>query len=268
MKHKLLPIAALAAAGLALTPGHLHATNVPASSGDLILGFEASGSPDDLEVDIGSASLYLNATAPFNVTFGVVPGTSTVVTNLNSDLGIFGSGSTWASNTSLLWGVVGDVFLTGNKYDIFLTQDAADATSIFNPNIAASRTDATGINTLTGSQGIAGSAADAFSTEAAAVPTGNTNSWTSFSPDNTGFGPSVPVEQSNGDHAVGSTLSLYELVPTGSGNASVLGSFSLNGAGDLTFTPAAVPEPSTWASVLAGALFLGFFRLRRGSSLS
>jgi len=263
MNSKILSTSLIAAAGLALTPGLARATNVTANPGDLILGFEAPGSPDDLEVDLGSASRFLTATAPFNISFGVVPGTSTAVTNLNSDLGIFGSGSAWASNTSLLWGVVGSVGNqpTSNSYNIFYTQDAVDTDGYPNPGYSGSRGDNTPINNKVVS-GLAGSAQDAYSTAAAAVDLTGGNSWTSQ-----GFSF---VEQQDGDPAVGSTLNLFELIPgnPASGNATDVGSFTLDSSGDVTFTPAAVPEPSTWASILGGGLFLGFFRLRRGHRAS
>jgi hypothetical protein len=43
-----------------------------------------------------------------------------------------------------------------------------------------------------------------------------------------------------------------------------VGAFTLNSSGDLTFTPASVPEPSTWFSMVLGALSLVFVRRRSG----
>jgi hypothetical protein len=272
MKKNLLYSAALAT-GLILTPGRGWA-NVPISSsgGDLILGFEASGSPDDLEVNLGPASQFLNATSPFTVTFGLNPTTSATVTNLYSDLGIFGANGAWASNTSLLWGAVGAVSNepTSNSFDIYLTQDPALGTSIENQGYSTTRTWATHINALDSASGLGAYSNDGYSTEAAAISTGAPNSWSSGDPDTTSFGTQQVVEQADGDSAIGS-LNLLEDVPPGNNangsDAKNLGTFTLNSAGDLTFTPAAVPEPSTWLSLIGGGLFLALFR-RHGTRAS
>jgi hypothetical protein len=265
MNRKILPAAVIAAVGATLSPGQAWATNVPTNPGDLILGFEASGSSNDLEVDIGPYSQFLNATVPFQVTFGVVPGSSTVVNNLYSDLSSdFGASGAWVSNTSLLWGVVG--FLSNepasNSYDIFETQDAHDTDPIENPGYSGTRSDETPLNSVL--SGLSSSANDGFSTEAASISTGNANSWTSQGLSG--------VEQQDGDPAIGSTLNLFDLVPPGSSpngsDAADIGSFSLNSSGDLIFTPTAVPEPATWLSIIGGGLLLGLFRRRRSTPVS
>jgi hypothetical protein len=267
MKTKLWYTAALAAAGLALSPGSVRA-NVPVSSsyGDLILGFEANGSADDLEVNLGSYTQFLDATAPFTVTFGINPNTSATVTNLNSDLGIFGASGAWASNTSLLWGVVGveSTLPSINGYDVFLTQDPALGTTLDDQAATTTRGWATDIKAVDGASGLGAYANDGDSTEAADIGTSAANSWTDYADYGTsGFGTGKIVEQANGDSAIGS-LNLYEVAPNGSTStpATDVGSFTLNSSGGLTFTPAAVPEPSTWVSLIGGTLFLAFFRRR------
>jgi hypothetical protein len=272
MKNKLWYTAALAAAGLALAPGNVRA-NVPVSSsfGDLILGFEANGSPNDLEVNLGSYTQFTTATAPFTVSFGTNPSTSAAVTNLNSDLGIFGASGAWVSNTSLLWGVVGvqSTLPTTNGYDIFLSQDPNSGITLNNQAATTTRSWATDIKAVDSASGLGAYANDGYSTEAAAISTGAANSWTSFASFGTGsFATGHQVEQVDGDSALGS-LNLYEVQDNGATStpATDVGSFTLNSSGQLTFTPASVPEPSTWASIISGALFLAFFR-RRGARVA
>jgi hypothetical protein len=76
---------------------------------------------------------------------------------------------------------------------------------------------------------------------------------------------------SGGDGAISdfvtNTLSFDEINQTASGSApsTDLGFFSLDSAGDLSFTTAAVPEPSTYAAIGAGAVILAALRRRRRS---
>jgi hypothetical protein len=267
MKTKLLPAALVAAVGVTLAPGLARASEpvVPVSSGDLILGFQLSGD-NDVEVDLGPYTNFLNATTPFNISFGVIPadqtGAGSTVTNLNADLtAVFGSG--WASNSGLQWGIVGHNSVT----DIFLTQDAATISLPQDPGNTNGTSYASTIQSLI--NGLGGDFSTTNSTEAASVTAGSSNAWDTFLPgSSSAFGTGVDVEQLPGDGATGSTLSLFELYNNGTRNgdhlaAADIGSFSLDGSGDLTFTPASVPEPSTWASLIGGTLFLSFFR-RRG----
>lgn len=265
MKFRYLS-SALAVAALALPAVHARATVVPTNQvGDLVLGFEASGSADDLEVDLGPISQFVNATSAFNVTFGDVPSTSTVVTSLNSDLGIFNGSGTWQTNSALVWGLAG-LTPDSSHFNLFLSQDAVNTTNPGTFSFGGESTPKSGIESLVGPSGLGGSANDGFSTAAAAVPTGNANSWSSFNPSTSAFQSGIVVEQVDGDPAIGSTLNLFEATPnsSGSGPATDIGSFALNSAGDLTFTPASVPEASTWAYVLGGGTFLmGVLRFRR-----
>ena len=270
MKPKLLPVALAAAAGFALAPGTARATepNVTVNSGDLILGFQISdGSANDLLVDIGPYSNYTNATSAFTINFGVIPadqtGAGATVGNLNADLtSNYGSG--WASNSLLQWGVAGN---PGNSGEVFLTEDVNNTTPVkdlgFQP--------ADGLYTQTNNAvaGLSAAASSTNSTLVASLPTTGANSWSTFKPSSNAFGTGLNIEQSPGDAAVGSTLNLLELVNDGSRKgdglaARDIGSFTLDGSGDLTFTPsAAVPEPSTWLSIISGAASLIFIGRRK-----
>lgn len=269
LKIRLLP-AALAVAGLTLAAGPAHAEpNVPVASGDLILGFQLSGD-NDLEVDLGPYSNFLNATSPFNITFGVIPadqtGAGATVNSLSADLTAnYGAG--WASSSLLYWGVVGDT-PSGAGYTTFLTIDSNNPTVPSRYSNSQSSEIDSSVSSL--GSGLNTSPSTINSTKAASITVGssNPNGWSQFSPSTDFTGSNLPVEQSLGvDTATSSTLNLFENVPNGrnggGGNATDVGAFTLNSAGDLTFTPAAVPEPSTWFPVVAGGLFLVLARRRR-----
>jgi hypothetical protein len=272
MKIEILP-AALTAAGLALAAGHTARAvepNVPYSSGNLILGFQLSGD-NDLEVNLGPYSSFTSATSPFNVSFGVIPadqtGAGTTVSSLAADLSAtYGSG--WASSSLLGWGVVGDT-PNGAGYTTFLTIDSHNPTIPSRYSNSQSSEVDSSISSLGGGLGTSPSTVN--STEVASITVGssNPNSWSEFTPGSNFTGSGLPVEQSFGaDTATTSTLNLFENVPNGrnggGGSATDVGAFTLNSSGDLTFTPASVPEPSTWFSMVLGALSLVFVRRRSG----
>jgi hypothetical protein len=254
-------------AGLALAPALVRAEpDVSAASGDLILGFQLSGS-NDLEVDIGSLNTYLDATSVTPVTFGVVPAdqlnAGATVTSLSADLATnFGTG--WASNGLLYWGLAGAQGNTG-----FLSVDSLNPIPGRPSTSGANLTEAD-INSLVSN--LSSDPSTTNSTEAASVLTTAAGSWDSFTPLNGAFDTSLNIEQLPGtDTATDSTLTLWELAPNGrngGGNGTDIGTFTLNGSGDLTFTPAAVPEPSTWASLFGGGLLLMFLGSRRKSRVS
>jgi hypothetical protein len=274
MKKLIIP-AALLAAGFTILPGHARAQSSTLVSedanGDLFLGFEESGNANDLEVDIGSDSKYLDATTPFTVSFGVIPtgqaGAGTSVTSLFADLNsIYTTGwSTSSGVTALKWGVAGDDE-SGSPNLLFFTQDSANPNRPINPTTQSANNDEDNIDTFSYYLSLDDSTVN--STEAASVPAAtsgdNPATWSSFDPSTGAFGTSLNIEQSPGDGPL-STLNLYEEKPSanGGGSATDIGSFSLASDGDLTFTPAAVPEPSTWASIISGVFLLGYFQRRR-----
>jgi hypothetical protein len=275
MKPILLPAALVAAAGLALAPGHARAqssTKVSVNTGtDLYLGFEESGNGNNLIVDLGADTQFLDATAPFTVQFGAIPtgqaGAGAAVTSLSTDLSSnFGSWASSSGVTALKWGVVGDDE-NGPLTLLFVTRDSLNPTAPINASnnnigLYAGNVDSLGSTLST-------DFSTDNSTEAAGVPatptTGQPNSWSSFAPYTNAFGTGLDIEQSPGNGPL-STLTLFEEIPTtnGGGAATDIGSFTLASNGDLTFAPASVPEPSTWLSLIGGGLFLGFLRRRRG----
>ena len=270
MKTKILPAALIAAAGLALAPSvgrsqTYSTTTVSVTGTDLFLGFEETGNSYNLIADIGPYTRYLNATSPFTIQFGVIPtgqtGAGSAVTSLNTDLtGLFGSWATSSGVSALKWGVVGQ---DPNLPLLFVTEDSTVAAprNASYSNIGTPLSNAGSLESTLGTD-----YSTTASTVAANVPStatvDNPNSWSSFNPYTNAFGTGLNIEQAPGDGPL-STLNLYEEIPNtnGTGTAKDLGTFTLGSNGSLTFSP--VPEPSTWLSLIGGALFLGFFRSRR-----
>jgi hypothetical protein len=276
MKKLIIP-AALLAAGLAILPGRARAQSTTKVSvdevngTDLYLGFEESGNANDLQVDIGTESQYLNATSPFTVSFGLIPsgepGAGTPVTSLLTDLNsIFTTGwSTSSGATALKWGITGDNE-NGAAILLFFSQDSANTVIPTNPLTANAASYSSKIDDF--GYYLSTDFSTVNSSEAASVPATasqtNPGTWSSFNPSLGAFGTGLDIEESPGDGPL-STLNLYEETSSanGGGKAEDVGSFSLASDGDLTFTPAAVPEPSTWASIISGAFLLGYFQRRR-----
>jgi len=267
MIKKIPPAAIALAASLALAAGHARAqssTFVSTNDGtDLYLGFQESGD-SDLIADIGSYTQFVNAVAPFTIQFGVIPtgqtGAGTAVYSLLADLNNNFT-SSWTSSTTLKWGVIGDDENDSPNL-LFVTQDGSSSSKA--PNNPGSQQTAQIQDKIETFDTYLG---DDFSTvhssETASVTSASANSWTSFTPGGpSAFDTGLNIEQGPGDGPL-STLNLYAANNTGSGTATDLGTLSLATNGEITFTPESVPEPSSWLSILGGALFLGLFRLRR-----
>ena len=272
MKSKTLPVVLLAA-GLTLVAGRARAqsstfVSESANGNDLYLGFEQSGNANNLQVDLGPDTQFLNATSAFNISFGVIPtgqtGAGTSVTSLLPDLNsIFTSGWTTSSGaTALKWGVAGDDE-TGSTM-LFFTQDASNPTFPKNPSSGAGSVYADKIDTF--SYYLSKDYSTVNSTETASVPNSDSSTdpdpWSVYSPSTGAFGTSLNIEQSPGDGPL-STLNLYEETPGANvgSNAKEIGTLNLETNGDLEFTP--VPEPATWGSLISGSLLLWLYQLRR-----
>lgn len=251
------------------------------ADGDLFVGFRRSGTANTLAVNVGSARQFLtpaqggtNASSdPFKVRFGVVPGTSTTVTNLSADLAaVFTSG--WTNNpaggtgTGVRWGVVG---FTGNSSSaisgytartLFVTRArTAPTTPTVIPPDRLDIGDFDGFSSAFTSfvQGVGGgSFKNQFSTvNSSAAYIGaasDANNWgtriNESSEGSFGLGANYEVEQTFGPNSgpTDSVLDLWispaELSTTVTTN-TFLGTFTLSTAGELTFTPAAAFAPPT-----------------------
>ncbi|MFZ4484062.1 MAG: PEP-CTERM sorting domain-containing protein [Chthoniobacterales bacterium] len=304
MKNKLKHLAFAAVALASFVPSGMAQTNalLTYNSGDLFLGFRRVGTnaaANNLAVNLGSGAQFLPTSlgglnAPgssFLVQFGVVPGTTNAVFDLNTDLTtVFGA--SWASNptngSGVRWAVVGftddsvnNTPISGlNARSAFLTRARTNpatqstplvyaSTSHLDPFAAEFKNFAYG----TGGGAFASSLSTTNSSEALINSAGLTNSWNtrigSAANGSFGLGSARRVEQPQIGNFTGPTdsvLDLYLAPFTGSSlvsDTTYLGNFSLDSSGELTFT--SVPEPSTYAllGLTAAAGFAWRMRLRR-----
>lgn len=255
MKLHLLKLTLAALAGVIITPT-VHAGIYTGASEDLILSFQDSTSSNDLQIDLGSITQFTGA----HVTFSL---------NIGTDLAnIFGSGyytdsglkfsiagtnntpstlNTYAANTSF----VGDP--TSTPFDPFSTNGAKPLKTqigqLYNPTSPT-----------------AGSTPNSDVVAASSV-----NSYTNTNPSPGDFGNLSSTAETTFGLGSNPVLYLDILKPGGtsafaqdaSGNNYV---FSIDSTGLLTYSAAAVPEPSTYAMLLLGAA--GLLVLHRRKSVS
>jgi hypothetical protein len=226
-----------------------------ASNSDLILGFKQStgtGNATSLEIDLGNT---------FATTTAVAAGTY--------DLGNISSlisstyGSSWATSSTLTYGVVGNTIdlISGNNTDWATSKWSNQTGTLGVQNSATFGT--VGDSALSGTaskvQKVYASsfAVDGSGFSNAVVTATAQSGWKTNDPFNFTTAKLDTVVSSNG-------TDLYVIASDGSsGTANFLGTFNLSSAGELTFTTgAAIPEPSTYAMIL-GALTIGFVALRR-----
>ena len=254
-------VAAMAiAAAFATTSAHAQV------AGDVILGFEepgSGGSSNVYEVDLGSISQF---------------STSQTFDLSSSDLSTeFGSG--WASSSLLQFGLIGD---TESSSSLSLGSGTLAAKTIITswntfataPTEKSSQTTAASyIQSLYNDVGNATpSAGSTSSLPAVDTTVTDSSGFAYFNKTDHNFAFGTGYATSDLDYnSDGSTsaptsavLDLYEVAQTSSGTApgTLLGTFSLAGNGNLTYSPEAVPEPSSYALVGFGALVL-VWNLRR-----
>lgn len=244
------------------------------NNGDVFVGFRKPGTANTLAVNLGSATKFLTPAfggtatpgVSLKVPFGVRPGTSTVVNNLSADLtAVFGAG--WTNNPpefdGVRWGVVG---ISGNTSSgvpgytartLFVTRarTVPSEPTVIGPD----RLDIGDFNGFSAAfnafaQGVGGGSfrnqeSTTNSTAAYIGPAAEVNNWGSridnASEGSFGLGAGAEVEQTFGEFSgpTDSVLDLWISPNTGSTTIPVdqntyLGSFTLNTAGELTFTAA------------------------------
>jgi hypothetical protein len=282
MKHTKITstmVALAIAAVLGTTTAHAQVTSY--NEGDLLLGFEqqngAGGvTANDYGVDLGAVSNFIGVTSP--LTFDLSTTDLTLA---------FGSG--WAGNTNLgslvQWGVIGgsdenSTLAVGSdtllKNTLFYTQGELNVGTQSTPPATASNSTQKNVNGNIQQFGLSfqgateSASAIALGSDAAIIASGT--GWSEYTPSTEAFGGSKGIEQPSSGSDTGPTdsvLDLYELPNTTStpgAKAILLGDFSLTSAGVLTFDPAAVPEPSSYA--LAALAAVTFVVLRRRKAIS
>ena len=290
-KTKLLAAGLVAAAAAAVLAPSARAQN-SYQTGDLFIGFEEPGVSSDYVIDLGPANYFIGLAA--------TPGTTDITTadpnhgggvglgNIASDLStVFGT--SWATNSlttgsNVQWGIIGATSnslggTTGAGGTFGLPKNTLFETSAeLTPGTQSSPLP----TNTSGLQGGVNTAIIGFENNFSGSPqTGNSNyaeiqtvdavndpdSWTGNTPGSEAFGNHYSIEQPTSGNYIGPTnsvLDLYELKPQNGGTGVDLGSFSLTSGGDLDFTSAAaVPEPSTYATIGIGAAFLVLFRRNR-----
>ena len=277
MKKSTYFAAVVSAACLVLSSGFAQAATVTANPGDLVLSFRATGGQGaafNLEIDLGSLSNYLS----------LAPGTTI---NLSSRISLAdlqatystgGTGNSWASRTDLFWSVAGTSGNTGvGGLPTFTLFGTSVGGTVYNRYTAGSQAVPSGlISTEVGSLNGATTAGTAYSAILNAADAGsysyqitdNGNAqapYTAGSQLNWGAVGGAPFE--NNPSLTTATSDLYELLPVArfAAPGTSIGQFNLGSDGSLSFTTAAVPEPSTWAMLGLGAGALLVARRRRAA---
>jgi len=247
------------------------------NSGDVFIGFEQSGAANDYIADIGSVSQFIGDASPVTIQLST--------TDLTAAFG-----SSWASNsnstTNVQWGLV------ANDQSDSIASDT-DGSSIWytkgetvvgTKSAAPIRGTSSALNAISNKiQALETATTGGYTDYETTADTSNgviesstaANSWTSFKPGtysgNTAFNIGSEIEQPSSGNDTGPTdsaLDFYEVDTRTASNqpATLLGTFSLSNSGLLTFNPAAVPEPSSYALGLTALVI--FFVLKRRKALS
>jgi hypothetical protein len=230
-------------------------------AGDIILDFTQTSGTANLEVDLGPVTQFVSGGS--DATGSPVSLTLLSTTDLSNAYG-----SSWNSlSDNVFWSLIGTSKTDHSLGGIGINTLFGSAAGNLTVPLSDSGSQATESGNIINLMGALGSAtATANSTESALLSSGNSLSYNGESGINTSqndfFGitefASDFQNQTNGT----STSALYEIAP-GSTSSTDLGNFALSSSG-LTFTSAsAVPEPSTWATLVLGAAALFGLRRRR-----
>lgn len=280
MKFNQLVKTSLLSAGAVVLTTTAQAVIVDFTPGDLVAGFFAptgTGSDQTYLFDLGPATSYRDQ----------APGaTFAVPTSLSLDL-IATFGANWATRSDLYWGIFG----VANSAPVGSAIDGDPVRTLYASRAlgaGGARATPWGTGTIIGSTA-RGSAATQMATvqNSLDVAEGTTNSgnhgaligtnvngsFEEFNPPGqagtsfSAFNPSILSNFGNG--AAGADLDVFRILnnttgasPTGTvGLGSYEGTFSIDGAGVVTYTN--VPEPTSFALLGAAAGLLGFARRRK-----
>lgn len=276
-KH-LLTMLVMAGISAAALPANAATTFAP---GDLLIGFRSNtNTTETLVVNITNGA-FANAAAVRDSNSN--PGT--VMANIGAAL-TSTFGADWATQADLSWGVVG--VYSSSSFDPAVDGDPARTLYVSRPNSAGSvgtqSSTAFSVGTNTTQNTIANNIAgfqQSFASyggatlnggDAAVIATSNVNTWEDFTSGASDFGIGSNIEGIAGT-STGRVLDLYRILgsttdanPTGPLRSGTWeGTISLGTNGDVTFSVAAVPEPSRAVLALGG---LGALFLRRRRRLA
>ena len=239
----------LLALGLAGTLAATASAQLPTSytQGDFLLGFRQVGNTNSIVVDLGPIASF---TSPQVFTINVEATLSAQ----------YGSG--WASDANVFFSLVGTD--SGDNTNYVTSPDYLSGINA-GPAKVWPRLTNTNSNIFQGKINTFGSE---FTNRGQLEPKTDANAYANFMPGGTtdaghattgniAWGYFNPTSEGNlGQMTSGVALDLIKLAP-GSGPGSDLGIFQLSGDGNtLTYTPNAVPEPSSLAALALGALAL------------
>jgi len=253
-----LTTAAVAAAAL-LTAGQAARATLTYTAGDLFIGFQKTGTATDLLVNIGNVALYSQLDGQsFAVNVGGAIGDDLVDT----------FGASWNTTSTLFWSVSGTTFNdVPDLNTIYLTKPRSNVTNQTTAWI--SHTNNSQGDQVALLQGLAGAYRDngeatAGSTKATLQSTSLANSYASFTQGTSTDFQWGNIEARFNNGTAGSVLDLYRITPSlDSTPGTYLGKFTINDSGVITFTAAAVPEPSTYGLLIGTGLFTLIFLRRR-----
>ena len=248
MNLRLITTALVAVAG-AFVAQSAHAGTYTGASGDLILSFESSttGDNNDLMVDLGPGSGFA-ANTPFSL-------------DLSADL-VAQFGATWYMDSNLIYSIAGGSG-AGGQNPILYASDPTTTPFTSESTASSLSGDINKVNAvLTPSSPTAGLSPTPYTDGGVdVVAKASSNSYHNASPTGT-YGALSATSATS----IQNQMALDVEKKSGS---SVLTTdvFTVTAAGLVTFGPALVPEPSTYALMIFGGALL-IFALRRKSASS
>jgi hypothetical protein len=264
MKSKKLALLS-AAAGILWSLNASAQFNYDDNTDELLLGLRTSGGTSDLLVNIGSASVYANASGPITISGTYFTGSQLTASGLslnNLTFSIFDGMFSGSPTNVSLW-----VTSPENPSGTLTTPWSAQNSAQLNTSRSHIQSIGDGGNFLGAVDPVDALTNSLYDIE---MPdnynqSGNTSYAVGIGPNGNfqgNFGSNNNIENTTGAaFTSGSTPAisdLYLMLPNQSG--ILIGQFELDPNGTLTFNPVAVPEPTTWAMFGMGILGLAGWR--------
>lgn len=290
IRTKVIALLVLASFGLAGTSAKAATVSYTTSSGDLLLGFRATGGQGATQtylVNLGSASAFRDYAAGTPTTsfvlnttaIGTGPFDSNIIGNIGADLAaVFGSD--WYDRSDLFWSVSGATqqisgTINGDPVKtIYATKGEQTFGTTETPWALGSATAQGTPNSKIQTMGLAynGDTSTANSDFGVIYNNSDINSYEDFMPGGSASTATSAfsyfaggIEGNFGAGAASTALDLFRM-PTGSGSGTYEGSFTISQSGQLSFgSTTAVPEPSRALLVAFSGLGIVLRRRRRPS---